>query len=122
MGYLDRNRLTIPNYMLRAELGLRNSSNRGEKANDLIVANRQKHNGMSWSDIGSASLASVSAIQYNAELDSWLYNRTLSFKLTERTTQRRAKRNRKRTVTAYATIPAKRQARKKPEVVAAAAV
>jgi len=44
MGYLERVRTNIPNYMLRAALGLRNSSNRGEKANDLIVSNRQKHN------------------------------------------------------------------------------
>jgi hypothetical protein len=39
----------IPVYAVRRQLGLRNSSNRGEKANDLLVAARQKHNGMSWS-------------------------------------------------------------------------
>jgi hypothetical protein len=31
---------------VRRELGLRNSSNQGEKANDLLVAARQKHHGM----------------------------------------------------------------------------
>ena len=36
---------------LRANLGLRNSSNPVEKANDLVVAGRQKHNGMAWSGL-----------------------------------------------------------------------
>jgi len=100
-GYLERVRANIPNYMLRAALGLRNSSNRGEKSNDLLVSNRQKHNGMSWSDAGSTTLASVSAIQYNDELDNWVNNGSLSLKLIERTTPKRPKRNRKRTGTAY---------------------
>ena len=100
-GYLERVRANIPNYMLRAALGLRNSSNRGEKSNDLLVSNRQKHNGMSWSDAGSTTLASVSAIQYNDELDNWVNNGSLSLKLIERTTPKRSKRNRKRTGTAY---------------------
>ena len=112
-GYLLRTRDTIPNYLLRAELGLRNSSNRGEKANDLLVSNRQKHNGMSWSDTGSTALASVSAIQYNNELDDWISNGSISFKLVTRTTPRRARRNRRSTETAYATNPAKRMPRKK---------
>ena len=109
MGYLDRVRANIPNYMLRAELGLRNSSNRGEKANDIIVANRQKHNGMSWSDAGSTALASVSAMQYNNELDNWIKNGTLSLQLVERTTPKRPRRNRKRTETPYENNPSKRK-------------
>jgi len=106
-GYLERVRTTIPNYMLRAELGLRNSSNRGEKSNDLIVANRQKHNGMSWSDAGSSALASVSAVLHNNELDNWVTHRTLSLRLVERTTPKRPKRNRKRSDTAYSNAPVK---------------
>jgi len=106
LGYLERVRLNIPNYMLRAALGLRNSSNRGEKANDMIVANRQKHNGMSWSDAGSSTLASVSAVLYNNELDNWIKNRTLSLQLVERTTPKRPRRSRKRTDVAYSNIPA----------------
>ena len=108
IGYLERVRRTIPNYMLRAELGLRNSSNRGEKANDLIVSNRQKHNGMSWSDDGSAALASVSAAIYNNELDNWIKNGSLSLRMVERTTPKRPKRNRKRTAVAYSNPPAKK--------------
>jgi len=107
IGYLKRVRATIPNYMLRAALGLRNSSNRGEKSNDLIVANRQKHNGMSWSDDGSTRLASVSAVLYNNELDNWIKNGTLSLQLVERTTPKRPRRNRKRTDTAYSNTPVK---------------
>ena len=96
IGYLERVRATIPNYMLRAMLGLRNSSNRGEKSNDIIVANRQKHNGMSWSDAGSTAFASVSAVLYNNELDNWIKHGTLSLQLVERITPKRPKRNRKR--------------------------
>jgi hypothetical protein len=107
IGYLERVRATIPNYMLRAALGLRNSSNRGEKANDLVVANRQKHNGMSWSDAGSAALASISAVLYNNELDNWVKHGTLSLRLVERTTPSRARRNRKRSDVAYSNTPAK---------------
>jgi len=107
IGYLERVRANVPNYMLRAALGLRNSSNRGEKSNDLIVANRQKHNGMSWSNDGSTSLASVSAVLYNNELDNWVNNGNLSLKLVERITPKRPRRNRKRTKTAYSNTPAK---------------
>ena len=107
MGYMERVRKNIPNYMLRDALGLRNSSNRGEKANDLIVANRLKHNGMSWSGNGSTALASVTAMIHNNELGNWVEDGFLSFKLIERITPKRPKRNRRRTDTAYANTPAK---------------
>ena len=80
-GYLEKNRPMIPAYAVRRELGLRNSSNRGEKANDLIVANRQKHNGMSWSKSGSAALASVTALKKNKEYKKWFQEGELEFKL-----------------------------------------
>jgi hypothetical protein len=51
INYIERNRPYIPCYGVRKKLGLRNSSNRGEKSNDLIVSDRQKHNGMSWFSI-----------------------------------------------------------------------
>jgi hypothetical protein len=79
--YFERNRSYIPCYALRKELGLRNSSNRGEKANDLIVSERQKHNGMSWSKDGSNALATVTCLHLNNEQQRWFDNRTLSFKL-----------------------------------------
>jgi hypothetical protein len=80
-GYLERKRPQIACYALRDGLGLRNSSNRVEKANDLLVAGRQKHNGMSWSREGSGALAAISMILSNNETEQWLYTRTLSFSL-----------------------------------------
>lgn len=70
--YIEKHREHIPPYALRAELGLRNSSNHVEKANDLCVAQRQKHNGMSWSTSGSSALAQISALILNNQLLSWL--------------------------------------------------
>jgi len=68
---LERNRPYIPCYAVRQKLGLRNSSNRGEKANDLVVSQRQKHNGMSWSPDGSVALAAVTALVRNQGQDTW---------------------------------------------------
>jgi hypothetical protein len=81
MTYLGKNRPMIPAYAVRRELGLRNSSNRGEKANDLLVAARQKHNGMSWSKSGSVALATVTALKKNREYTKWFRERELEFKL-----------------------------------------
>ena len=75
--YIEKHRDHIPPYALRAELGLRNSSNRVEKANDLVVAQRQKHNGMSWSNTGSGALAQITVLIMNDELASWLNERTI---------------------------------------------
>jgi hypothetical protein len=79
IGYLQRNRPYLPCYSVRKRLGLRNSSNQGEKANDLIVSDRQKHNGMSWSKSGSAALAAVSALVRNREYKHWFQTGSLSF-------------------------------------------
>jgi len=77
--YLDRNQACIPCYALRKKLGLRISSNPVEKANDLLVSNRQKHNGMSWSADGSTSLATLTALRRNSEDRHWLLNHDISF-------------------------------------------
>ncbi|MBF0239641.1 MAG: hypothetical protein HQM12_18220 [SAR324 cluster bacterium] len=79
--YLEKNRPMIPAYEIRRRLGLRNSSNRGEKANDLLVADRQKNNGMSWSKAGSVALASVTALKKNKEYDAWFQTGEMEFKL-----------------------------------------
>jgi hypothetical protein len=79
--YLQRNQKYIPCYALRKALGLRNSSNRGEKANDLLVAHRQKHDGMSWSPVGSVALALITAVCYNEQLSTWTHDRDLLFNL-----------------------------------------
>ena len=54
-------------YAMRKELGLINSSNQGEKSNDILVAQRQKHNGMSWVVDGSSALGHIKQIEINEE-------------------------------------------------------
>jgi hypothetical protein len=81
IAYLERNKEIIPCYAIRKSLGLRNSSAIGEKMNDLIVSSRQKHNGMSWSKIGSLTLAALTAAKLNGESQVWLTKRRLKFKL-----------------------------------------
>lgn len=79
IGYFERNQAAIPCYALRKKLGLPNSSQAGEKANDLVVATRQKHNGMSWRSRGSTALASLTALVKNRESSRWFNNQTLNF-------------------------------------------
>ncbi len=78
IGYFERNRAYIPCYALRKALHLRNSSNRGEKANDLCVAGRQKHQGMSWSSSGSVALATVTTLNHNGGLTAWCTDQALA--------------------------------------------
>jgi len=84
-GYFIRNQAYIPCYSVRKGLGLRNSSNQGEKCNDLLVAERQKHNGMSWSQLGSVALAAVTALVRNQEATTWFKTGDMNFKLLPRT-------------------------------------
>jgi hypothetical protein len=79
IGYFERNRDFIPCYALRQKLGLRVSSNRVEKANDLVVSSRQKHNGMSWSTSGSTGLATITSIHLNNEQSDWLLDHDIAF-------------------------------------------
>lgn len=78
-GYFKRNRENIPNYALRKKLGLRNSSNIGEKYNDLIVAKRQKNNGMSWTKPGANSLGLIKMMNLNGETNTWLKEGKINF-------------------------------------------
>ncbi|MBW2739847.1 MAG: hypothetical protein JRE64_13600 [Deltaproteobacteria bacterium] len=80
--YLERNRPYIPCYAVRKELGLCNSSAIGEKMNDLVVSERQKHNGMSWSKGGSVSLATITSLKRNKEYKRWFEEKEIDFKLT----------------------------------------
>ena len=80
-GYFLRNQNYIPCYSVRKILGLRNSSNRGEKCNDLLVSQRQKHNGMSWSQLGSVTLAAVTALVRNLEANNWFRTGQINFRL-----------------------------------------
>ena len=71
IGYLERNQPYIPCYAVRKRLGLRNSSNIGERMNGLLVSERQKHHGMSWSSGGSLALAALEALKRNGEYQHW---------------------------------------------------
>lgn len=77
LGYLDRKKYAITCYALRAKLGLRNSSNPVEKANDLLIAQRQKHNGMAWSPTGSGALAALQMIYLNNQQELWFKKKEL---------------------------------------------
>ena len=61
VGYLEKNRTTIIAYERRQQVGKVIGSGRMEKQNDVVVAQRQKRKGMSWSPQGSLSLALVTA-------------------------------------------------------------
>ena len=71
VDYLERHRPYLPCYAVRKRLGLRNSSNIGEKMNDLLVSGRQKHHGMSWSAGGSIALAALEVLKRNHEYQHW---------------------------------------------------
>jgi len=81
IAYLERNKPYIPCYEIRKELGLRNSSAIGEKMNDLVVSDRQKLNGMSWSKNGSVALAAITALKRNKEHKRWFEKEEIEFKL-----------------------------------------
>jgi len=80
-AYLDDRRSMIPCYAIRKRLGLRNSSNPVEKANDQLVSARQKHQGMSWSQEGSLALAALCAVNKNRHRRPWLEGRVIPFTL-----------------------------------------
>ena len=65
-------------YALRARLRLRNSSNGSENTNNVLIAVRQKINA-AWLIIGSAGLASLTAIIKNGEDVKWFCENRFSF-------------------------------------------
>lgn len=75
--YFEKKGDAITCYALREKLGLRNSSSSVEKANDLIVAQRQKHNGMAWSPDGSGALAALQMIYLNRQSELWFHKKEL---------------------------------------------
>lgn len=64
-AYLSNKEPYLYCYALRKELGLHNASSPVEKANDRVVARRQKNNSTSWSYTGSWALAAISARRLN---------------------------------------------------------
>ena len=79
--YIRNKRDYIYVYALRRGLGIINSSNQGEKSNDLIVAQRCKHNGMSWTNTGIRGMRSIRLLTLNQETD-WYVTHIMTFKPT----------------------------------------
>lgn len=70
--YIQNRAPSMPCYALRKQMSLRNSSSPAEKANDILVAKRQKHNGMSWSTAGSIALAQIAASKKNELMEDYI--------------------------------------------------
>lgn len=66
--YLEKHQYEIIDYGLRQSVGKTIGSGRCEKANDLVVAHRQKKKGMAWSRAGSSALAIVKTDMINKKL------------------------------------------------------
>jgi hypothetical protein len=66
--YLEKHQGEIINYGLRQSANKTIGSGRAEKANDLVVAHRQKKKGMAWSRTGSSSLAIISVNWINNKI------------------------------------------------------
>lgn len=63
--YLTKHQSEIINYQSRQKAGKPVGSGRIEKGVDLVVANRQKKKGMSWSQQGSQALAILKVVELN---------------------------------------------------------
>ena len=63
--YLEKHQKEIINYDLRQAADKTIGSGRCEKANDLVVAHRQKKKGMAWSRVGSSALAIIKINRIN---------------------------------------------------------
>ena len=76
--YLNKHREEIPCYAIRDKLGLRNSSQAVECANFILVAERQKIGGMSWSSSGSEAQSILRAVYENGDTDKWFHTHSFS--------------------------------------------
>jgi hypothetical protein len=63
--YLLKHQAEIIDYDTRWRNHKTIGSGRGEKANDQIIAKRQKHNGTSWSEKGSHAIAALNCLKLN---------------------------------------------------------
>lgn len=71
LGYLRERAGTIPNYRERRRQRQYLGSGAVEKANDLLIARRQKRKGMHWSEEGSDSLAALKTLLLNGGWDQY---------------------------------------------------
>jgi len=74
IGYLEKKRPYIPNYQARRKQQQYIGSGPGEKANDLIVARRQKNKGMHWREASSDALAAMRTLVLNGGWDLYWQN------------------------------------------------
>lgn len=74
INYLDNRRAYIPNYRERRAQRHYIGSAHAEKGNDLIVARRQKHQGMHWSEQTSDALAALRTLLLNRGWDLYWQN------------------------------------------------
>ena len=65
--YLSKHKSEIIDYEHRQKAGKSIGSGRMEKAVDLVIGNRQKRKGMSWSPLGSKALAILKVVELNGE-------------------------------------------------------
>ena len=67
VGYLEKHTTEIIDYERRSACGKSIGSGRMEKAVDQVIGIRQKMKGMSWSERGSQTLASLKIAELNGE-------------------------------------------------------
>lgn len=70
-NYLLKHQNEICNYAKRQTLGKTIGSGRGEKANDQLVAHRQKKKSTSWSEKGSNALAILKSLEINQQWENY---------------------------------------------------
>ena len=75
IAYLEARRPFIPNYKQRRRQRQFIGSGHAEKANDLLVARRQKHRGMHWSLETSNALATLKNLMLNGGWDLYWSDR-----------------------------------------------
>ena len=80
INYLGNKESLMTCYSVRAYLKCKVSSNMAEKANDILVAHRQKKKAMSWSQDGSSGMATLKAFMKNGDLNNWILHRKFQFR------------------------------------------
>ncbi len=77
INYLSAHKPYILNYQERRTHRIYIGSGHAEKANDLIVSRRQKHQGMHWNEATADGLAALKTLVLNDAWDLYWLNRTV---------------------------------------------
>jgi len=70
-GYLLKHEQEICDYQRRQQAGKAIGSGRGEKANDQMIAQRQKKKGMAWSQQGAGALTILRSLELNQQWEAY---------------------------------------------------